>query len=68
MEKILNKRDFKNQNSVNKYRTKSQSKESKELDLNYSLHNKIKKLSNNKRFNKLKKQKKLNKFFEKYFT
>ena len=70
MEKILNKKDFRNHFYVNKYKAKSHSKESKELDinLNYSLHNHIKKISHNKKFNKLKKQKTLDKFFEKYFS
>ena len=51
-----------------KLKSKSPLKCYKELNLNSSLHNNIKKLSTNKKYNKLKKKKTLDKFFEKYIS
>lgn len=68
MEINSNKKDSKCKSLACKYKSKSQSKKSKELNLNYSLHNNIKKLTNNHKYNKLKKKKTLDKFFEKYIS
>ena len=68
MEKISNKKELKIKSLSNNTRSKFQSIHNKELYLNHSLHNNIIKLSNNQKYNKLKKKKTLDKFFEKYIS
>ena len=70
MELIVNNKELtiKSFSSNIKLKSKSPCKYPKELNLNNSLHNNIKKLSTNKKYNKLKKKKTLDKFFEKYIS
>ena len=68
MEITSSKKDSKFKFIACNYKSKSQSQKSKELNLNYSLHNNIKKLSNNHKYNKLKKKKTFDTFFEKYIS
>ena len=68
MEIITNQKDFKFKSLTNNSKPKYQSIHNKELYLNHSLHNNIKKLSSNQKYSKLKKKKTLDKFFEKYIS
>ena len=60
-------KSFKNNTNI-KPKSKSPLKNNNEFNLNNSLHSNIKKLSINKKYNKLKKKKTLDKFFEKYIS
>ena len=70
MELITNNNELtiKSFSNNTKLKSKSPLKYNKELNLNNSLHNNIKKLSTNRKYNKLKKKKTLDKFFEKYIS
>ena len=70
MELISNKKNLliNSFSTKTKYKSKSPSKYTKELNLNHSVQNNIKKLPNNQKYNKLKNKKTIDKFFEKYIS
>ena len=70
MELISNKKNLliNSFSSKTKYKPKSPSKFTKELNLNHSVQNNIKKISNKQRYGKLKNKKIIDKFFQKYIS